>query len=142
MLRKLYTWGYTGSTPEDLTRYAEALDALVLDIRYSPTSRVPRWQRQALAALLGSRYHWLQAFGNVNYKSGGPLRLADPDAGLKWLNDYMSSGAFPWQTVILLCACEDWWQCHRSLTSTFLRESLGVEVEHLPGKFDQWQGGA
>ena len=51
----IYTCGYTGRTPAGLRGLAVDHDALVVDIRYSPTSRVPHWREGALMTLgLGS----------------------------------------------------------------------------------------
>lgn len=40
-MQPLYTFGYTGKSPDELRALAAQLDALVADIRFSPRSRVP-----------------------------------------------------------------------------------------------------
>jgi len=75
--RRAFTAGYAGRRPEALARLAERLDLTVFDVRFSPTSRDPRWRRPHLEKLLGDRYRHVGALGNVNYK-GGPILLADP----------------------------------------------------------------
>ncbi len=44
----IYTFGYTGKKPSDLKAEAERLDAVVVDIRFSPNSRVPHWRMTTL----------------------------------------------------------------------------------------------
>ncbi len=63
----LCTYGYTGGRLEDLQAYAAA-GALILDVRYSPWSRVPQWQQRALQDVLGGRYEWCRALGNTHYR--------------------------------------------------------------------------
>jgi uncharacterized protein (DUF488 family) len=77
----LYTLGYSGWTPQDIQTEAQARNAVVCDIRYSPASRHPQWSKRQLSQLLGARYHHVQALGNRNYKNGGPIELADYEAG-------------------------------------------------------------
>ena len=81
----IYTTGYYGHQPEALKALAESLDATVVDIRFMPASRVPGWRKQALQKLLGDRYLWVQAFGNIHYNDGQPIQIADMAAGVKAL---------------------------------------------------------
>jgi len=77
----LYTLGYTGRKPVDVHQLAIAHRAMLVDIRFSPRSRAAYWQKGALERLLGDRYVHLQALGNVNYRTGGPVQLADYATG-------------------------------------------------------------
>ena len=77
----IYTTGYYGHQPEALKALADALGATVVDIRFMPASRVPGWRKQALQKLLGDRYLWVQAFGNIHYNDGQPIQIADMAAG-------------------------------------------------------------
>jgi hypothetical protein len=107
-LHTLYTYGYTGTSPLALKELAQQLDAVVLDIRLSPRSRNPEWTKARLSGLLGARYEHLQAWGNVNYKNGGPVVFKDVLAGVQRLRERLSAGP-----VILLCACTHVANCHR-----------------------------
>src|SRR5258708_6622511 len=52
---------------EGLLRHPQML---LLDVRYQPTSCWnPEWNRAALAARYGQRYHWERRLGNVHYWS-------------------------------------------------------------------------
>src|SRR5215467_13968699 len=105
----LYTLGYSGWTPQSIQAEAQARNAVVCDIRYSPASRHPQWRQRQLSQLLGARYQHVQALGNRNYKSGGPIELADDEAGKQAIAELLPTG----QSVILMCACKDLTACHR-----------------------------
>jgi len=111
----IYTTGYYGHQPEALKALAAALDATVVDIRFMPASRVPGWRKQALQKLLGERYLWVQAFGNIHYNDGQPIQIADMAAGVKALIRHGQ------RNYILLCGCRDAHTCHRSVVGEHLR---------------------
>lgn len=125
----LYTYGYQGGSAQDLQHYAAA-GALILDTRLTPTSPNPLWRRAALEKLLGNRYRWCKALGNVNFRSSGPVELRDPKAGLELLGGWVVQSP-----VVLLCACRDWRTCHRRVAAELAQERWpGLQVVHLgPG---------
>lgn len=131
-MNTIYTLGYTGSTPDDVRRYAEALDAVVVDVRLSPQSRVPHWRGARLWELLGDqRYRQVPALGNVNYRDWDrPIKLFNPAAGVDQVRPLLERRA-----VILLCACADHRVCHRSVAADLLASKLGATVDHLPQRF-------
>jgi uncharacterized protein (DUF488 family) len=106
-MHQLYTFGYGGQLPDQLRAPAEHLDAVVVDIRFSPRSRIPDWTAGRLQKLLGERYRHLPALGNRNYKSG-PIEFVDLETGAVEVGELLSQ-----QPVILLCACADVQRCHR-----------------------------
>lgn len=111
-MHTLYTYGYLGGTLADLHHYADA-GVLILDIRYSPTSRNPLWRKYHLIRELGESYRWNQDLGNVNYKTRKPpFEMADMEAGLDALEPLLRQ-----QPVLILCACRDWHACHRELVA-------------------------
>jgi uncharacterized protein (DUF488 family) len=127
-MHKLLTLGYQTTKPEELKQLVLEHDAFLCDIRFSPYSRYPGWQKQALRDLVGAdRYAWIQALGNVNYR-GGEIKLLDFEAGAK-----LAERALAKKNVILLCGCFDVTHCHRLVAANLLAEKLGVEVEHLQG---------
>ena len=69
---QLYTFGYGGRRPDQLRTLAVRLDGVLVDIRFSPRSRIPDWSAGRLRKVLGERYRHLPALGNRNYK-GGPI---------------------------------------------------------------------
>jgi uncharacterized protein (DUF488 family) len=125
MTLKVYGIGYSGKDPEAVRRIAEALDAVVFDIRFSPRSRDPRWAGRNVAAALGAgRYEHVRALGNRNYK-GGPVELVDFEAGLRRIFDSE-------RPVILMCVCRDPATCHRTVVGRRLEEA-GLEYTELKG---------
>lgn len=121
---RLFTTGYTGKKPGDLLALATDNDAVIVDIRKSANSRVPRWREQELGELLGDRYRHVPQFGNNNYKSGGPVVIADIEAGTQIVL------AITNPAIIMLCACESDEHCHRKAVAERFRE-LGHEVREL-----------
>jgi uncharacterized protein (DUF488 family) len=128
-MNTLYTLGYTGIRPAQLLAKADALGALVLDIRYSPRSRVGQWTGTELNRLLGLRYRHLPELGNVNYKEGGPIEINMPTVGVQQVVSILNT-----QPAILLCACPDVDTCHRKIVAEMMQAKCGCEVIHLTAK--------
>lgn len=122
MSNQVYTVGYIGKKPFALREAIESRDAMLFDVRYSPYSRAPQWQRAALQKLLGDRYRHVRAFGNAAYKSGG-MQIVDYAAG-KHLVERET------RPVVLMCACSDAHACHRTVIADMLRAD-GFAVEEL-----------
>jgi uncharacterized protein (DUF488 family) len=125
-MKTAYLTGYTGKptrTPAQLLQLAINLEATVVDIRYSPRSRVPHWNQDALKDKLGSRYSLVGAFGNRAFKSG-MIHLVNPPAGLNFLYHR------PERRFILLCACNDGETCHRKQVGEYLA-AHGWEVREV-----------
>ena len=72
-----------------ITTLAERLDGVVVDIRFSPRSRIPDWSAGRLQKLLGDRYQHLPALGNRNYKSGA-VEFVDLEAGVVEIGELLS----------------------------------------------------
>jgi uncharacterized protein (DUF488 family) len=123
----VYTIGYSGTTPEGLAARLAEMDGrpLLVDVRFSPRSRVPHRSGSALARRFGADYLHVAALGNRNFK-GGPIDLADPEAGVAALAPILAA-----RSVVLLCACKSHEGCHRSDAATLLAARLGARVEHL-----------
>ena len=124
MTTTVYATGYTGKTPGALLKLATELDAVVYDIRFSPVSRNPIWNKNALAKLLGDRYVHCRNLGNAAYKEGNhAIRLVDQDAGLAQVIAEQ-------RAVILLCVCADAATCHRTFVAGQLA-AAGVSVTEI-----------
>ncbi|HEX8221822.1 MAG TPA: hypothetical protein VF914_21720 [Chloroflexia bacterium] len=131
----IYTFGYTGSSPEDLKGYMQALDAILVDVRMSPYSRAPHWTGASLRVQVGDdRYIGCPQLGNRNYNKPGPIELFAPEIGLRMVRALLQH--YP---VILLCGCQDVVTCHRKVAADYLACELGADVVHLPTKFKSWQ---
>lgn len=125
-MNSIYTLGYTGLKPDKIDKWLQLNNAVIADIRMSPRSRVPMWEKDALIKQLGERYVHIPALGNVNYKNGGVITLADPAMGLKLIEVMIDAN-----NVVLMCACKHVATCHRSYAADFLMAKLGVSVIHL-----------
>jgi hypothetical protein len=79
----------------------------------APRSRVAAFNGTAFSRLLGERYYWMSDFGNVNYKNGGPITIANFDKGVERLGPLKNAG----KAVVLLCGCADINTCVRSVRS-------------------------
>lgn len=123
----IYTFGYTGQTPEFLRAVSDQVDGCVVDVRYSPRSRNPTWTRKRLQEALGDRYAWIKGFGNINYRTGGPILLCDFDEGFNELQLVLASGRSP----VLLCACGEPAGCHRMDVAHRLADRLGVPLSTM-----------
>jgi uncharacterized protein (DUF488 family) len=120
---KIHTFGYSGHDPSDLARRLEETGATLIDIRYSPRSRNPVWSRKRLEEAFGERYVHCPELGNRNYRNGGPVEIADYEAG----RDLLKGIPGP---VLLMCACKDPKVCHRTVVAEQLRnDGMAVEAE-------------
>src|SRR5262249_11892823 len=156
----LYTIGYGHwPAPRRMTGMIKALQSadvkLLIDTRHSPcssnieptSSYGPRdWNLQAGDAGIahqldgaGIDYRWLGELGNPQKKDPAMTilreHLATRDVrwpvnrGLLVLRDLLDSGP-----CALLCACDDWRHCHRTVIAEAMRErcpELGIEINHL-----------
>jgi hypothetical protein len=69
-LNRIYTLGYAHAEVTELVSLARD-GALIVDIRYHPTSRWPQWRQGALRQVLSGAYSHERWLGNVNYRGGG-----------------------------------------------------------------------
>lgn len=142
-LNQLYDLGYQDiKDPKMLASLASQLGAIVLDVRFNPRSRDPKWNAGALRLLMGSHYLHVLELGNVNYKtSGAPIKIRDMDTGLSTIRSFLVS-----RSVILMCACRDRVHCHRLVIAREYLKRYGVEstplylksVISLLDKLPQW----
>jgi hypothetical protein len=108
----LYTFGYTDGNlcPDAAIEQLVALNIAIVDIRYSPNSRVAKWRQAQLQARLGEHYLHVQALGNVNYNQhGAPFQLLQSESGVNLVGERLQRG----QHLALMCVCREVKQCHR-----------------------------
>lgn len=131
MNNKVYHFGYQGHKPEDLLAECRRLGAILLDIRYAPYSRWQAgWQRKSLQLLFGPDYLHVPQLGNINYKNGLPIEIADMEAGLSIVFEQLKS-----RPVVLMCVCREFERCHRRLVAEELEER-GIAVMPLSLRLD------
>lgn len=125
-MSELYHFGYSGQDVHALKAWLEAHDGRLIDIRMKPSARDPRWRQAYLAKHLGPHYRHVPALGNVNFR-GGPIELADPEAGLAALRAWLQDG----QTLVVMCICRDYQVCHRRTVAEVLEAAGWGPAEAL-----------
>ena len=121
--------GYGGRSRSDLIeRLRGAGVEAVVDLRFKPGGR-EGFRREHLRNALeeeGIAYHWVQAFGNRNYR-GGPTDLVDPARGVKKVAPLIRESR-----VALLCACRYTADCHRNEVAATLQQAVpGLRLRRL-----------
>ena len=119
---KFYTTGYAGKDINDLKPMLDALDTLLIDVRFSPTSELMRWRQIYLKALLREKYHHVPQLGNRAFREG-KAQIQNLDLGIKILVSFNSN-------AVLMCCCEDVKECHRLVIAEELRRK-GFEAEEI-----------
>lgn len=112
----IYTTGYAAWS--SLRAFQAALartNALVVDVRETPYSKMPDWTGENLAATLGANYAHIREWGNTARKRGG-IQIADFEGGLRRLIRLT-----PARPVVLMCGCRDYSTCHRATLADKLR---------------------
>lgn len=127
----LYTFGYQGHKFDELRKCVDDLGAIVLDVRLNAWSPNPTWQKSTLTRLLGERYQAVGEYmGNVNHKTeGAPIALKDERATVQYLSRALQPDN---PAIILLCACADAKDCHRSYIAKGMQAAVGCVIVDLP----------
>lgn len=123
---KLFTFGYSGRRLSDFQVVVADFGAIVVDVRFSPRSRQPEWSGASLLRSFGAGYLHFREFGNVNYKNGRPIEIAELSKGLEKLKLLNPSCA-----IMLLCACKNFALCHRSVVASAIVQSVETEIVQL-----------
>lgn len=119
---KFYTTGYAGKDIEDLKPLLDALDAVLVDVRFSPTSELMRWRQVYLKALLREKYRHIPQLGNRANRTG-LNQIQHLELGLKVLVSFGTN-------AVLMCECADSRDCHRLVIAKELRRR-GFEAEEV-----------
>lgn len=121
-MQKIFTTGYTGKNISDLKPMLEALDAILIDIRFAPFSRIMHWQKGYFKALLGNRYRHVQNLGNRTFKEN-KVTVQNLQLGLETVLSLN-------QNAVLICACEKSEDCHRRFIIAELHHR-NIETEEI-----------
>ncbi len=119
---KFYTTSYAGKDIDDLKPMLAALNAVLVDVRFSPTSELMRWRQIYLKTLLREKYHHVAQLGSRAFR-GGRNQIQNLDLGIKVLVSFNAN-------AVLMCECADLRECHRLVIAEELR-SLGFETKEL-----------
>lgn len=117
-------WGYTGHKIGELEALLKQhAPCMLFDVRFSPRSRNPVWIGARMKEHFGKLYYHAMGFGNLNYR-GGPIQLCNPTTEIANVRKCLEHG----KTVILMCACPDYNQCHRKVVAELLQSKLRCQV--------------
>ena len=119
---KFYITGYAGKDINDLKPLLNTLDAVLVDVRFSPTCEIMRWRQIYLKALLREKYHHIAHLGSRAFREG-KAKIQNLDLGIKILISFNVN-------AVLMCECSDPMGCHRLLIAQELWNK-GFEVEEL-----------
>jgi uncharacterized protein (DUF488 family) len=122
------TIGYTESdAAQRIAAFMQQPTAFLIDIRFSPRSRLWVWNKSALQAIYCpagdhlSRYVHLKELGNVNFKDPKlPIVLYQPAIPVQVLAEALSAGC----SFLLLCACKKKETCHRKVVEELVLAKL------------------
>lgn len=101
---KFYTTSYAGKDINDLKPMLAALDAVLVDVRFSPTSELMRWRQIYLKTLLREKYHHVAQLGSRAFR-GGRNQIQNLDLGIKVLISFNAN-------AVLMCECAELRECH------------------------------
>ena len=92
------TTGYSGKNVAELKSLIDALDAILNDVRFSPTSRRLEWRREYLQDLLKENYRHIPQLGNRTFREN-KITIHHPELGIKIITALN-------RHVVLMCGCE------------------------------------
>lgn len=119
---KFYTTGFSGRDISDLKPMIDRLDAVLVDVRFSPTNELMRWRQVYLKALLREKYRHIAQLGSRATRTGAN-QIQHLDLGLKILLSFGTN-------AVLMCECADLKDCHREIIAKELR-CREFEVEEI-----------
>jgi len=123
---QVFTLGYQPWTIQELLAKRKELDAIVVDIRQMPTSKLPCWTKSNLEEALAPWYIHLQELGNVAYRDRKEIIINDMEAGMSKLTAVLETS-----NVILLCACLNPFTCHRQTIAEEINKRTERPFTHL-----------
>ncbi len=119
---KFYTTSYAGKNINDLKPLLDALNTVLVDVRFSPTSEIMFWRQVYLKTLLREKYYHVPQLGNRSFREG-KAQIQNLDLGIKILVSFNAN-------AVLMCSCEDVKECHRLVIAEELRRK-GFEAEEM-----------
>lgn len=123
---KFYTTSCAGMEINDLKPMLDALDAVLVDVRFSPTSEIMRWRQIYLKTLLRGKYYHVPQLGSRAFREN-KAQIQNLDLGIKILLSFDAN-------AVLMCECDDPKECHRVVIAQEIRRK-GFEIEEL-GNWD------
>jgi uncharacterized protein (DUF488 family) len=124
-MNKVLSFGYGGQKADRLAAWIRKNGAILVDVRYSPSSSDEQWRKRNLVTLLGDQYVHLKEFGNENFK-GTEIRIHDMAVGTMKIRRLLEAAP-----VVMMCACWNRSTCHRTVVIRHLVDEIGVEAAVL-----------
>lgn len=119
----LLTVGYD----ERLGDLVEIANATIIDVRARPNGRVRKgWSTTDLRREFADRYEWWPALGGRAFLARSDSWLPAPTDVLLPLVERVAK-----ENLILLCACDEPWNCHRHNELAVPLLGTGVETHHV-----------
>jgi hypothetical protein len=126
IMNELFDVGYMEIRDlKKLVKAVQKLGATVFDVRFSPRSRDPRWNRGNLEKVFGDRYVHVKDLGNINYK-GGSIEFVNLESGMAKIAERLGSSP-----VVLMCGCWKRKECHRIVIGMRFNEKYGIDCAPL-----------
>ncbi len=120
----VFTTGYTDRDVRRLPDLLRDLNAVLVDIRFNPTSRKPQWGKDYLKLLLKDKYRHVPSLGN-RAGDGAAARdsIQNLNLGIRIIDELKVN-------VLLMCGCRLEKDCHRRFIAQKLT-AAGVEVREI-----------
>lgn len=124
MQRKIrfYTIGFAGKDINNLKPMLDTLDAILIDVRFSPTNELMRWRQVYLKTLLREKYHHVPQLGSRAFRAV-QNQIQNLDLGIKILVSFNAS-------AVLMCECAEPQDCHRFAIAEELRRR-GFDTDEI-----------
>lgn len=121
-MQKIYTTGYGGKNIADLKPMLDALDAVLVDIRFIPHSEILHWRKIYLKTLLDWKYLHVSNLGNRTFRED-KITIQNLQLGIETVLNLD-------RNVVLMCGCEKLENCHRlTIAGELMRQ--GIETEEI-----------
>ena len=120
----VYTTGYGNKDFTQLPNLLDFLDAVLIDIRFNPTTgKQIHWRKNYLRLLLKEKYLHVPHLGNRLSRESAKYSIQNLNLGIKIITELKTN-------LLLMCECQNLEGCHRSLISQKLKEQ-GIETEEI-----------
>ena len=119
---RFYTTGFAGKDINDLKPMLDTLGAVLVDVRFSPTSELMRWRQIYLKTLLREKYRHVPQLGSRSFREG-TNRIQNLKLGVRIQVSFNAN-------AVLMCECADLKNCHRIVIAEELRHE-GFDSEEL-----------
>ena len=96
MSGKIIPFGYAQSGMSELEKLMKDEKAYVVDIRLSPWSKWQEWNQTKLVERFRERYIHMPELGNLNYRQGKPIKIANAERHLA--SSFVSGATQPRET--------------------------------------------